>query len=223
MQNCDWLHFAERCGAEGRDWAEKYRQHWPTMELGNQTLKKLREDKLEEGERLLQEFIRQVESVRGEPDSVRAVLDRYRYGIEGYYYYCRKEFTPAQQSMRLAHDAVVRALSTSDWLLMLAVHCQEFCMHQGRIARNQHRWPEMQACIAEARAMMCDRSPLCETTDGRKIWWSNFKPFFDALAPLTDEETRIANTLLNPQERERLFDKFVRSMLRSPGNSSRYV
>lgn len=51
--------------------------------------------------------------------------------------------------------------------------------------------------------------PLCETEDGRQIWWSNFKPFFDALAPLTDEETRIANTLLDPQERERLFDKFV--------------
>lgn len=190
------------------------------MELGNRTLQLLREGKLEDGERALQEFTAEVEKVSCKPDSVRAVLDRYRHGIEGYYFYVRKEFAPAHQSMRLAHDAVARALSTSDCLLMLAVHCQEFCMHQARIARNQHRWPEMQARIAEARAMMWDRLPLCETENGKKIWWSNLQPFFDALAPLTNEEFRVANTLLDPQERERLFDKFVRGMLRSQGNSS---
>lgn len=223
MQNCDWLHFAERSGPEGQEWAEKYRQHWSTMELGNRTLQQMREGNLEQGGQLLQEFIAQVESVNGEPASLRAVLDRYRHGIEGYYFYSRSEFAPAQQSMRLAHVAVARALNTSDWLLLLAVHCQEFCLHQGRIARNQHRWPEMQARIAEARAMMCDGLPLCETEDGKKIWWSNFQPFFDALTPLTDEEARIANALLDLQERERLFDKFVRGMLRSPGNNSRYL
>lgn len=190
------------------------------MELGNRTLQLLREGKLEDGERALQEFTAEVEKVSCKPDSVRAVLDRYRHGIEGYYFYVRKEFAPAHQSMRLAHDAVARALSTSDCLLMLAVHCQEFCMHQARIARNQHRWPEMQARIAEARAMMWDRLPLCETENGKKIRWSNLQPFFDALAPLTNEEFRVANTLLDPQERERLFDKFVRGMLRSQGNSS---
>ena len=223
MQNCDWLHFAERCGPDGSQWAGNYREHWSTMELGNRTLQLLREGKLEDGEKALQEFIAEVEKVSCKPDSVRAVLDRYRHGIEGYYFYVRKEFAPAQQSMRLAHDAVARALSTSDCLLMLAGHCQEFCMHQARIARNQHRWPEMQARIAEARAMMWDRLPLCETENGKQIWWSNFRPFFDALAPLTDEEIRVANTLLDPQERERLFDKFVRGMLRSQGNSNRYL
>lgn len=182
----------------------------------------MREGRLEQGEEFLREFIEQVEGVCGEPTSVRAVLDRYRHGIEGYYFYCRGEFDDAERSMRFAHDAVARALGEAGWLLLLAVHCQEFCMHRARIARNRRRWPEMQSCISQARAMMSDRLPLCETEDGRKIWWSGFEPFFAARAPLSDEEARVADTLLNPQERERLFDQFVRDMLRSSGTGGRY-
>ena len=29
----------------------------------------------------------------------------------------------------------IRALSNADWLLLLATHCQEFCLHRARIAR----------------------------------------------------------------------------------------
>jgi hypothetical protein len=222
-QDCNWLHFAIRTGPEAREWAEGYQRHFDKLELGTSALTHFREGHLESGEGLLREFIDQVEGVPAtEPASLRAVLDRFRYGIEGYYFYCKREFAPAQHSMRLAHDAVARALSTADWLLLLAVQCQEFLMHQARIARNEHRWPRMQACISQARAMMSDRSPLCETEDGKKIWWSSFQPFFDALEPLTAEETRYARTLMDPQERERLFDQFVRSMLRSSTNNGKY-
>jgi hypothetical protein len=222
MPNCDWLHFAERCGREGRGWAEQYRSHAAKLALGGSALQRMREGRVEQGGELLREFICQVEGVCGEPASVRAVLDRYRHGIEGYYFYCRGEFDAAERSMRAAHDAVARALGEAGWLLLLAVHCQEFCMHRARIARNRRRWSEMQSCISQARAMMSDRLPLCETEDGRKIWWSGFEPFFAAQAPLSDEEARVADTLLNPQERERLFDQFVREMLRSSGNGGRY-
>lgn len=217
-----WLHFAERSGREGRDWAEEYRRHATKLDLSTRALKHMREGQMDEGGKLLKEFISQVESVSGEPASLRAVLDRFRHGIEGYYFYCRGEFEGAEQSMRLAHDAVSRALNGAGWLLLLAVHCQEFCLHRARIARNRRRWPEMQTCISQARAMMCDGLPLCETEAGGKIWWSSFQPFFDALLPLTDEEAHVANTLLNHQERERLFDQFVRGMLRSSGKGSRY-
>ena len=221
MQNNDWLHFAERSGREGREWAEKYECHRPTAELGTRALLKMREGQLDQAKELLQEFVGKVEAVREGPASIRAVLDRYRHGIEGYYFYCRQEFSAAEKSMLLAHDAVARAINDADWLLLLAVHCQEFCMHRARIARNQHRWPRMQACIREAREMMSNGLPLCEMEDGRQIWWSNFQPFFDSLAPLNEDETRIANELLNPQERERLFDRFVRGMLRTSQNGDR--
>jgi hypothetical protein len=222
MPNSEWLHFAERSGRRGREWAEEYRRHSSKVELGAHALQQMRAGHLEQGGGLLREFVGEVESVDGEPASVRAVLDRYRHGIEGYYLYCRGEFAGAEQCMRVAHNAVARALNKAEWLLLLAVHCTEFRMHQARIARNQRRWPVMQACIAQVRAMMCDRLPLCEPEDGRKIWWSGFHPFFAALAPLTEEETRFAHTLLDPQERERLFNQFVRGMLRSPGNSASY-
>lgn len=185
------------------------------MEIGKRALQHMREGQLVEGEKLLMEFRGELEKVCGEPASVRAVMDRYRFGIEGYYFYCRREFVRANEAMCLAHAAVARAITKSEWLLLLAVHCQEFRLHQARIARNEGRWPEMQACIAQARAMMCDRLPLCRTEDGREIVWSSFQAFFTGLAPLTPEEAREANTLLDPRERERLFDQFVRGMLRS--------
>jgi len=219
----EWLHFAERSGREGREWAEEYRLHAVKLDLGLSALQHLREGRMEQGGELLKECISQVESVRGVPASQRAVLDRYRHGIEGYYFYCRGDFEGAERSMRLAHDAVALALSGARWLLLLAAHCQEFCLHRARIERNRRRWPAMQARISQARAMMCDRLPLCETEAGEKIWWSNFRPFFDALSPLTDEEARVANPLLNPQEMERLFDHFVRGMLRPSGRGGRYL
>lgn len=222
MSNCDWLHFAARSGREGREWAEGYRHHAGKLELGHRALTNMRRGDLERGRTLLQEFVGQVEEVSGESASVRAVLDRYRHGIEGYYFYCRGEFDAAERAMRLAHDAVARALGRANWLLVLAVHCQEFCMHRARIARNRQRWPEMQGCISQARAMMSDRLPLCETEGGGKIWWSALRPFFNTLAPLTDEEARAADPLLNPPERERLFDQFVRGMLRSSDKGGRY-
>jgi hypothetical protein len=214
MLNFDWLHFVERSGPEGRGWAEQYRRHAAKMEIGKRALEHLRGGRAEQGGELVREFVGQVEGVCGEPASLRAVLDRFRHGIEGYYFYCRGDYDGAEQSMRLAHDAVARAIGEADWLLLLGVHCQEFRLHLARIARNRRRWPEMQSCISQARAMMYDRIPLCETDDGRKIWWSDFEPFFAALSPLTDEEAGVANSLLNPQERERAFDQFVRSMLR---------
>ncbi len=223
MGKCDWLHFAERTGRAGKEWAEEYRRHQPKVELGKRALQLMREGQMEQGGKLLHEFIGQVEGVCGEPVSVRAVLDRFSHGIEGYYFYCRRDFASAEQSMLSAHAAVARALTTADWLLLLAVHCQEFRLHLARIARNQRRWTEMQASIAQARDMMCDRLPLCETETGRQILWSNFQPFFEALAPLTAEEARDANTLLDPQERNRLFDQFVRSMLRPPATGNRYL
>jgi hypothetical protein len=121
MPNSEWLHFAERSGRRGREWAEEYRRHSSKVELGAHALQQMRAGHLEQGGGLLREFVGEVESVDGEPASVRAVLDRYRHGIEGYYLYCRGEFAGAEQCMRVAHNAVARALNKAEWLLLLAV------------------------------------------------------------------------------------------------------
>jgi hypothetical protein len=156
MKAYDWMHFAERTGDAGKKWVQDYRTHTPKLEIGKTALHFMRDGRMKEGERCLAEFRVEVERVCTEPISIRAVLDRHRYGIEGYYFYCLRDFSKANQAMCLAHAAV----------------------HQARIARNQGRWREMQSYIAQARAMMCDRLPLCRTDDGREILWSNIGEFF---------------------------------------------
>jgi hypothetical protein len=222
LQNNEWLYFARRTGPEGCKWAEEYVCHNATTQLGALTLQQLRKRNSTAGG-TLQKFIHCVEAVPPEPASVRAVLDRFRYGIEGYYFYCLGDFARAKAAMCLAHSAIERALSRADWLLLLAVHCQEFCLHQARIARNQRHWKEMHEYITRARAMMCDDLPLCELEDGKKIWWSSFQPFFDALAPLSPHEGAIVKSLLDQQQRNRLFDRFVQNMLRMAGNDTHYI
>lgn len=212
MKACDWLHFAERTGDDGREWVDQYKRHSNTLEMSKEALQYMRRGQLDKGNEVLGECRREIEAASSEP-SIRAVLDRQLHGVDGYYAYCRQDYVRANELMCLAHDAVARAISKAEWLLLLAVHCQEFRLHQARIARNQKRWPAMQAYITEARSMMCDRLPLCVTEDGREIRWSAFQPFFDKLAPLTREETQEANNLLDPQEREHLFSEFVQAMM----------
>src|SRR5262245_16425250 len=105
MQDREWLYYVERSGREGCEWSAQFRRHSPTMQVGHRALLLMREGHLDQSAELLQELIDEVEGIDGEPHSIRAVLDRYRHGIEGYYFYCRKEFALAEQSMRLAHDA----------------------------------------------------------------------------------------------------------------------
>lgn len=211
---CDWLHFAERTGKPGKDWSADYRQHSRAVSLAEESLTLLRRGAIDRGGMALLELKRQLSRLRNEQDSVRAVLDRWYHGVAGYYFYCRGDFQQAQESMHQAHVAVQRALSQADWLLMLAVHCQEFCLHQARIARNQHDWPVMNSFVAQAQAMMLDQRPLCHKDNGQKIFFSSFQKFFGQMGPLTDEESGVAAKIVKQEARTELFDQFVRRMLR---------
>jgi hypothetical protein len=210
----DWLHFAERTGEAGRAWAEAYRLHLPEVALSDRALVLMRGGEVEQGGMLLKELADQMAATREDQASIRAVLDRWYYGVAGYHFYCLGDFYQAQEAMQLAHAAVKRAISDADWLAMLAVHCQEFCLHQARIARNQRHWPEMLACVDRAHEMILDRVPLCEKEDGEKIWFSSFRQFFARIEPLSTEESRIASKILDQDERALLFDQFVRRMFR---------
>jgi hypothetical protein len=211
---CDWLHFAERTGRAGHDWAATYRRHLPAVALSDRALALMRKGEIEEGRRVLREFAYYLSALRDEQDSVSAVLYRWHHGVAGYYFYSVGNFQQAQESMNQAHEAVKRAISSADWLIMLAVHCQEFCLHQARIARNQRRWPEMNTFVAQAQGMMLDHVPLCEKINGQKIYFSTFRRFFAQIVDMTAEESSVAAKIVDQGERSRLFDQFVRRMLR---------
>jgi hypothetical protein len=209
----DWLHFAERSGEGGKAWATAYRSHSEKLVLHDRALHLLREGQIEEGRQFLGLFSVSLRSLDPQ-SSVYAVMERWYHGVAGYYHYCVGEFGQAKESMNRAQQAVVRAISHAEWLVMLAIHCQEFCLHQARIARNERDWPEMNACVERARAMILDQLPLCEREDGKRIWFSSLRDFFAAMEPLNRDELHVVRQLVEPGERMRLFDQFVRQMLR---------
>lgn len=212
-----WLHFAERASSQGRRWAHEYSRHASKVETSNRALLLLRQGRLEEGFALLEELSAQMKAMSHEQPSIVAVLERWYHGVSGYYFYCKGEFSQARKSMWFAEEAVARAIGEAEWLLMLAVHCQEFCLHQARIAGGQRNWAQMHATVQEAREMTLERIPLCRLRDGREVSFADFRRFFAAIGPLDAEETAVAAKVVNLDYRLRLFDQFVRSMFRKLG------
>jgi hypothetical protein len=213
----DWLHFARRSGEKGQAWVEEYRRYAPTVALSDRALEQLRWRRFEEGQAILHEFAHALETLNGTPDSMRRVLDRWYHGVSAYYFYCIEDFDHARQSMLLAHEAVVEAISEADFLLLLAVHCQEFCLHQARIARNRRQWLEMHDHVKRARAMMLDQVPLCERRDGRPVFFSTLGQFFRSIESLSSDERQSIRGLVEEDERILLFDRFVRRLYSLPG------
>src|SRR5436305_186841 len=151
---CSWLHFAARSGEAGRAWTQAYRCHLPIVELTERALTDLRCRRFEKGEASLRRCAAELAGLSVFPISVRWVVERFFYGALAYLRYCLGDLDEAEQLLRRADDALVAAIRDSIFLLPLAIHCQELCLHQARIARNGRRWPEMQAHVERARAMV---------------------------------------------------------------------
>jgi hypothetical protein len=212
----DWLYFAARTGKPGWEWAREYQHNAGMVELASQALEHLRRGDLPGGRAALQQFAASMACLSGIPVSMQAVMRRWYHGVAAYNFYLTGEFDKADQTMCLAHDAVAQAIKESDFLLVLSVHCQEFSLHQARIARNHRQWPKMWNHIAHARAMMKDEEPLCSFADGSKVFFSTLDNFFQSLEPLSIEEKIAIRGLTDRKERERLFDRFVRRLVRLP-------
>jgi len=214
--HCDWLHFAARTGEAGAAWAKQYTRYIPIVELSNTALELLRSRQMEQGQAKLQEFLLAVKGLDGIAPSMRAVMNRWYQGVAAFYLYCIEDFDGADEAMLLAHEAVVEAISESGFLIMLSVHCQEFCLHQARISRNRQRWQEMHGYIERARAMVMDNTPLCDMKNGQSIYFSTLCRFFESLQPLDAREQAAIRGLVDKEERTRSFDKFVRRLVRLP-------
>jgi hypothetical protein len=221
VRRCDWLHFTARSGQEGETWAAGYRCHLDLVGLSQKALKLMRTGQMDAGYEVLQQFGSGLEALNS-PASMRAVMQRWFYGASGYYFYCVGRFDRAHEDMQKANDAVVEAVTHARFLIMLAADCQEFCLHHARIARNQRNWPVMQEHIGRAGRMIEGCLPLCQTAQGNSIYVSTLAAFVQSLGTLSVEEVEATRWLVDEGEKERLFDHFVRGMLRLPGFAIEY-
>lgn len=211
----DWMHFAARSGEQGCAWSATYRRYEPLEAMSIEALAMLRRGELESGETCL-ERLREDLAACGAPASVRAVLDRWYHGVAGFLHYRRGDFEAADESMFAAHEAVSAAVGHHRFLLLLANHCHEFCLHRARIARNQRRWRRMEEHVELARGMMADRLPLCRLADGTPVFFATLADYFGSL-PWSEAERAWLADFLDADARLRLFERFVGRMLVQPG------
>ncbi|HYR07731.1 MAG TPA: hypothetical protein VEQ60_08175 [Longimicrobium sp.] len=213
----DWLHFVRRSGDEGRRWAEQYRSARELEALSTRSLGCLRRRRFDEGYALLMQLGDEIRSAKVAEPSMRAVLDRWYYGVLGYYFYCLDQSDQAEAAMVQAHQAVAAAIGARRFLLPLANHCNEFRLHRARIARNRARWDEMRTHVDEARGMMTGAVPFCLLEDATPVGIPAIRAFYAAIPSLTAAERDSLAGLLDDAVRLRDFEQFVNAMYRIPG------
>jgi hypothetical protein len=211
------LYFTARTGAEGLAWATEYRSHRAILELTNHALDRMRGGQLDKGWGQLKDYRNAIDSLVGIPNSMRAEMYRRYHAAAGYYYYCIENYELAHRAMCLAHEKTVEAIHECRFLVMLAIRCQEYCVHRARIARKHRRWAEMHELIGLGWAMNTNQAPLCQLPDGYSIFFSTLIPFFHSLEPLTEEELLAIHRWTDDSERDQIFDRFVRLLIRRAG------
>lgn len=216
-ESLDWLHFIDRSGEPGRRWADEYRGYRHLSELCQEALLLLRARRKDEGRQVLEGAGREREALRGVDPSIRAVLDRWYYGVLGYYLYTLDAFDDADHVMRQAHATVADAVGMRRFLIPLAYHCHEFYLHRARIARNRMHWGEMRVYVDEVRGMMEGCVPLCTLADGTPVPIGAVQEFYRSLAPLSEVEHAACRRLLDDAELMRGFDRFIHVMYQLPG------
>ena len=110
----------------------------------------------------------------------------------------------------------------SHFLLPLADACHEFCLHHARIARNQNRWQDMFARIADVRGMMANQAPLCVLSDGRKIDYDTLTEYYRNIGDLDPADQEEIEPMLTKSGRLELLDSFIRRMLALPNFAIQY-
>lgn len=213
-----WLDLVAWSGEVGEAWVRAYRAHPDLEHLGTTVLTALRRRDIEDGAAKLQLLHTIWERERPEATpSIQGVMDRWFYGVEGYYHYVVEEYSRASELMSKTNDAVIAAVSLERALLPLVHQCHEFALHQARIARNQGRWKKMAEIVSEVRAMMRDEVPLCRLHDGTKIFYRDLADHLRAL-PGNDSdlvEQEFAG-LLNADLRVQYLERFLRGLYRIP-------
>ena len=217
-----WRRLVRLSGPEAEAWVEDYEQNLDLVELSSQALGLCHRRRFDEGAVCIEEMAQKLAARRDLKASVRSVLERYFYGVRGYFHYCRAEWDAASADMHAANRAVVAAVDEAPFLLPLADACHEFCLHHARIARNQRRWQDMFARIADVRAMMMGHAPLCELSDGRRVDYDALAEHYRSLGELDPAEQEELEPMMTREGRLELLDTFVRRMLALPNFAIQY-
>ena len=211
-----WLYFARRTGMIGDQWEQELARFEGQFQSIARALMLLRLRHIEEAHVLLEETRSSIGfEARGRPSqhpSVCSVLERYYYGVLAYYSFCIGEFETAGRQLSSAHEAVVAALTQSEFLLLLAADCQEFCYHQARVAHRQHDKDKAAEWVRQAEGMAMNELPLCCTRDGCQVFFSDLKDFVAALEPLTAEEHRLAREFIDMETRMNFLRRFIHQL-----------
>lgn len=219
-----WLRFVALSGRQGKRWSQDFEPARPLAQLCMQSVSDLRRGCAHEASlALLQRARAGLDALDERTDpSVRAAADRSYYGALGFYFYTRRAFEEADDSMARAHDAVVKAVERRRCLVVMAYDCHEFRMHRARIARDRCRWSEMREHAEASADMRAGRRPLCLLGDGTPIGLGDLRQFYDSL-PLTDDDREAVSWIVDQDQASREAARFVRSMFRLSGFVIQYA
>jgi hypothetical protein len=215
--NLGWLDFVDLSGDEGRQWAALYRRHYSPVDLSTRALSLMRSGQLEAAYAVLDQFAAALEAMETAPPSIVSVMARFYHGAAAYYFYCIEDWARAYEAIDQANDAVVEAISREPFLILLAAHFPEFCLHRAKIARNQRRWDLMFECLDTGTKMITNAAPLCRTRAGCDIFGADMREFFTGLGPLPPHVEAQIQEMIDTASVERLFDRFVRQIVKLPG------
>lgn len=211
-----WYRLVQMYGDEGTRWVREYVQVNPHTDRIMAAVPVLRRGGLCEGEAMLAESWAGLSAIPWEDPSVEAVAHRWYYGALGYAHYCRGEYEEADRVMALACDAMAQAVGRHRFLLVVVDEVVELVLHRARVARNRHRWAEMDAHVRAARGMRDGTVPYAVLEDGREVWLRDVQAFLDEL-PLPDDARPVRPHLQRETDRRQDTDRCVRDVLRLPG------
>ncbi len=216
-----WRELIPLYGERGRSWMEHYRRPLSLglEELGVAALGALRRGQLEFGRAQLAELERGLPGLAeldGLPLSVRHIHDRWYHGVLAYHEYAAGRPKEAEGCLQAAFEAVRAAIAQDEFLILFANHCQEFRLHQARIARSRNDWRDVKRYVHEAARMIGDETPLCVLEDGRPIFLADMQRFCEAL-PRPAGTPPYLRPVFDRDEHRRLFESFVEGIYMLPG------
>lgn len=212
-----WIHFVARSSEEGLCWAGELLRHTDLMRWNGESLALLRRRRFEAGRELIGRIETGLRECVSSCPSIVYALQRWYFGLLAYYRYSLADFDGAERALDQAHEAVTKGIELRRFLVPLAYHCSDFAIQRIRVARSRRRWQEMRRHAELVRAMMAGQAPLCVLGDGTPISMATVTGFYAALAPLSDEERRGLEGLLDPDLRVGLTERFIADIYLLPG------
>jgi hypothetical protein len=211
-----WFDFVQMSGTEGRRWVEEYRRVQPLVKQVLNPLELLRAGELETGSERLARAGDALAAREFESPSLRALMERWYYGVLGFAHYARDEHDAADACMARALDALADAVRRSGFLLVMADDAFELVLHRARIARNRRRWAEMWQHLDTGDALRHGRRPYGEFGDGSPVWVSTLVEHLDNL-PVPPEAQPVLRRLQDADERRATTESSIRAVVRLSG------